>query len=92
LGRIDAKTLQLQFLIEITVLPSFKEIESKLRPKSNAKEIFHTNTSIYNNTYVNIFDSGSGSHEKWTFFGPLSQGHFLENLTGLNSDFSKSIR
>jgi len=40
-------------------------------------------------SYINIADPGSGNHETWACFGPLLLGHSVDNLTALDSDFSK---
>jgi len=39
--------MHLQFSIKTNILPSLREIESKLCPKSKAKEIFNIKTYLY---------------------------------------------
>jgi len=68
-----------------TILPSFKEMESKLRTQSKAKEISYIHTDIHTFSILVL-----GVMKRGLFwFHPLP-GHFLENLTGFNRDFWKS--
>jgi len=60
----------------------FQRIELKLRPESNAEEIFHIRTYTHEHTHIHILISGSGSHKTWTFSVPLPQVIFQKIWSG----------